>query len=82
MKDKERNFYIWAVAGVYLMYLGVRQLIALFGGTASIPALSAVAGLVFLLVGGAVLFREWRAYRRRYFGDGSDEESAESEEKE
>ena len=76
---KERNFYIWAVAGLYLIYLGVRQAIALLKGTASIPALSAVSGLVFLAVGVAVLLREWRGYRRRYYGADGEEETEETE---
>lgn len=58
------SMYLWAVAGVYLIYLGIRQFIALFNGTASIPLLNGAAGVVFLAVGGAVLLREWRNYRK------------------
>lgn len=78
MKNGERNIYIWAVAGLYLIYLGVRQFMALFGGTASIPVLNAASGIIFLAVGGAVLWREWRAYRRG-FQNGEAEEESEQE---
>lgn len=67
------SMYLWAVAGVYLIYLGIRQFIALFNGTASIPLLNGAAGVVFLAVGGAVLLREWRNYRK---GSSSTQEDA------
>lgn len=78
MKNGERNIYIWAIAGIYLIYLGAKQFIALFDGTASIPWLNAVSGVVFLAVGGAVLLREWRAYRRGS-SDPAEEPEAEEE---
>lgn len=70
------SMYLWAVAGAYLVYLGVRQFIALFNGTASVPLLNGAAGLVFLAVGGAVLLREWRNYRKA----GSPSEKTEAQE--
>lgn len=72
------SMYLWAVAGAYLIYLGIRQFIALINGTASMPLLNGAAGLVFLAVGGAVLLREWRNYRRG--GSSAEEESDEQEE--
>lgn len=56
--------YLWAVAGLYLGYLGIQQFVLLFRGEASIPLLNGAAGLLFLAVGGAVLLREWRSYRK------------------
>lgn len=55
---------LWAVAGAYLIYLGIKEFIALFDGSASIPVLNGLAGLVFVVFGAAVIYREWRNYRR------------------
>ena len=78
------SMYLWAVAGAYLIYLGIRQFIALINGTASIPLLNGAAGLVFLAVGGAVLLREWRNYRKASSpskeAEGSEEDTDEEEE--
>lgn len=64
LNNKNSVSYLMAVAGAYLIYLGAKQFIALFDGTASIPVLNAICGVVFVLFGGAVLYREWRNYRR------------------
>jgi hypothetical protein len=56
--------YLWAVAGAYLIYLGIKQFIALFDGSASIPVVNGLAGLVFVAFGAAVVYRAWRNYRR------------------
>jgi len=58
------SMYLWALAGAYLVYLGIRQFIALINGSASMPLLNGAAGLVFIAVGGAVLLREWKNYRK------------------
>lgn len=58
------SMYLWAVAGAYLVYLGIQQFVILFRGEASIPWLNAGAGILFIVIGGAVLLREWRAYRK------------------
>lgn len=73
------SIYLWAVAGAYLVYLGIQQIIALFNGTASMPLLNGAAGVVFLAVGGVVLLREWRAYRGTRKGEGQEENDAEEE---
>ena len=57
------KMYLWALAGAYLVYLGIQQLMALVRGEASIPWLNGAAGILFIVFGGAVLLREWRAYR-------------------
>ena len=59
-----KTSYLWAVAGAYLIYLGAKQFIALFDGTASVPVLNAISGIVFVVFGGWVLYREWQNYRR------------------
>lgn len=72
--------YLWAIAGAYLIYLGIKQVIALFDGTASVPVLNGVSALLFIVVGGAVLLREWRNYRRS--SQPAPEEEAEAAEDE
>lgn len=57
--------YLWAVAGAYLIYLGYQQFSALLKGTALMPVLNAVCGIIFVVFGGAVIYREWRNYRRQ-----------------
>lgn len=71
------TMYIWAVAGAYLIYLGIQQLAAVLRGEASIPWLNGLAGLLFIAVGGAVVLREWRAYRK---GGNAKAEDADEEE--
>jgi len=67
--------YLWAVAGAYLIYLGIQQFAALFRGEASIPWLNAGAGILFIAVGGAVILREWRAYRKGSKGKSEPEDT-------
>lgn len=69
MKDRPKKKqtgkvnYIWVLAGGYLIYLAVQ----LFGGVASgdsdTPAIGIAGGLVFMAVGGALIYREWKAYK-------------------
>lgn len=74
------SMYLWAVAGAYLVYLGGKQFIALIDGSASMPWLNAAAGVLFLAVGGAVLLREWRAYRQMNTKKPEDAEATEEDE--
>lgn len=72
--------YLWAVAGAYLVYLGIKQFIALFNESASIPVVNGLAGAVFVLFGGAVIYREWRNYRRNSAPQEPEEVIEEAEE--
>lgn len=74
--------YLWAVAGAYLIYLGYKQFAALLSGTASLPVLNAICGIIFVVFGGAVIYREWRNYRRQTTAssDNSQPEEDESQE--
>ena len=74
--------YLWAVAGAYLIYLGIKEFIALFDGSATIPVVNGLAGAVFVLFGAGVIYREWRNYRRGYASQESVEEPGEAEENE
>lgn len=60
--DKSK-IYLWAVGGGYLVYLGIQQFVLLWRREASIPWLNVLAGLLFIVVGGAVLVREWKAHK-------------------
>ena len=72
--------YLWAVAGAYLVYLGNKQFIALFNESAAIPVVKGLAGAVFILFGGAVIYREWRNYRRNSAPQEQEEVIEEAEE--
>ena len=72
-KGRQVN-YIWAVAGGYLVYLGAKLLYEAFQGAAGHVWIGIVAGIVFIGVGGWLVFREWQAYRYR---DVSSEQDAE-----
>ena len=71
--------YLWAVAGAYLIYLGIKQFIALFDGSASVPVLTGLSGLVFVVFGGGVILREWRNYRRASASQEPEAETVEAE---
>ncbi|WP_455580477.1 hypothetical protein [Dysosmobacter sp.] len=53
--------YVWVLAGGYLIYLAAK----LLGGAAQAPnpAVSVGAGVLFLVSGAWMLWREWKAYR-------------------
>lgn len=81
MNNKNSVSYLWAVAGIYLIYLGIKQFLALFDGSASVPVLNAISGIVFVVFGGAVVYREWKNYRRasKESADPEAEETVEPE---
>lgn len=55
--------YIWVLAGGYLIYLAYKLIRGLFTDE-SVNLLIAIPCIaVFLLVGGLVLLREWKAYK-------------------
>lgn len=64
MANKNQLTYLWAVAGIYLIYLGAKQIMALLDGSASVPVLNAISGIVFIVFGAGVVYREWKNYRR------------------
>lgn len=55
--------YVWVLAGGYLLYLAAQLLINVIRGTSDTPAIGIAGGVVFLAIGGWLLWREWKAYR-------------------
>ena len=53
--------YVWVLAGGYLAYLGAQLL---FGVSKSeTPMVGLIGGLVFVVIGGLLMLREWKAYK-------------------
>lgn len=62
-KQSGRVNYIWVLAGGYLIYLAYKLIRGLFAGE-DVNLLFAIPSIVaFLVVGGLVLLREWKAYK-------------------
>ena len=55
--------YLWIMVGAYLAYLGYQQFQLLIQGESTHPVIGVIAGIVFIAVGGMVLWREWDAWR-------------------
>ena len=75
--------YVWVLAGGYLAYLGAQLLFGV--GKSETPMVGLIGGLVFVIVGGLLMLREWKAYKYglEHINDPetwSDEELPESEE--
>lgn len=64
--------FVWPLAGGYLVYLGGRLLWMCYRGESSRMLLSMLAGVVFMVLGGLVILREWHIYRGGLQGDGED----------
>ena len=75
--------YVWVLAGGYLAYLGAQLLFGV--GKSETPMVGLIGGLVFVIVGGLLMLREWKAYKYglEHIDDPetwSDEELLETEE--
>ena len=57
------KIYLFGLAGVYLVYLGVQEFIMLFRKQATLPWLNVLAGLLFIAVGGVVVIKQWKAHK-------------------
>ena len=53
--------YVWVLAGGYLAYLGAQLLFGV--GKSETPMVGLIGGLVFVVVGGLLMLREWKAYK-------------------
>lgn len=62
-KQTGRVNYVWVLAGGYLIYLAVQLLGGVWTGKSDTPAIGIAGGLAFLIIGGLVILREWRAYQ-------------------
>ena len=63
--------FVWPLAGGYLVYLGGKLLWMCYRGESSM-VLSTLAGIVFMVLGGLVVLREWHIYRGGSQEDGED----------
>lgn len=55
--------YVWVLAGGYLLYLAAQLFFNVIRGTSDSPAVGIGGGVLFLAVGGWLLWREWSAYQ-------------------
>ena len=55
--------YVWVVAGGYLLYLAAQLFFGVIRGDSDSPAVGIGGGILFLAVGGWLLWREWSAYQ-------------------
>ena len=55
--------YAWVLAGGYLVYSAWKIFKVLLAGESDAPVFGTIGGIVFVLVGSALLLREWKAYR-------------------
>ena len=55
--------YVWVVAGGYLLYLAAQLFFGVIRGVSDSPAVGIGGGILFLAVGGWLLWREWSAYQ-------------------
>ena len=62
-KRTGRVNYIWVLAGGYLIYLAIQLFGGVLTGKSDTPAIGLGGGALFLVVGGLLILREWRAYQ-------------------
>ena len=55
--------YVWVVAGGYLLYLAAQLFFGVMRWDSDSPAVGIGGGILFLAVGGWLLWREWSAYQ-------------------
>ena len=66
MSNKKRTGkvnYVWVLAGGYLLYLAAQLFFNVIRRTSDSPAVGIGGGVLFLAVGGWLLWREWSAYQ-------------------
>ena len=62
-KKTGKGNYVWVVAGGYLLYLAAQLFFGVIRGDSDSPAVGIGGGVLFLAVGGWLLWREWSAYQ-------------------
>lgn len=60
-KQSGKVNYVWVLAGGYLIYLAAQMLFGL--PKSDTPMVGLIGGIVFLIVGGLLMLREWKAYK-------------------
>lgn len=62
-KQTGRVNYFMVLAGGYLIYLAYKILKSAMLGESSQPVIGVVSAIAFIVVGGLLLRREWKAYK-------------------
>ena len=76
-KGPRKVNYVWVLAGGYLIYLGGKLLWECYKNVNANPVICVIAGIIFMVVGGLVIRREWFVYRNSIQNPETDEEEAE-----
>jgi len=74
------KIYFMGLAGGYLVYLGVQQFIMLLRKEASLPWLSFLAGLLFIVFGSFVVIKQWQAHKALTAPAAREEDTEEEDE--
>lgn len=62
-KQTGRVNYVWVLAGGYLIYLALQLFRNVLSEASDNPVIGIAGGVAFTVIGGALIFREWRAYQ-------------------
>jgi len=62
-KQSGKVNYVWVLAGGYLAYLAAQMLFGLIRGKSETPMVALIGGVAYLVIGGWLLLREWKAYK-------------------
>lgn len=63
-KNPKRRFsYVWPLAGLYLVYLAYRLVRNVLDGATAYPGMALAGAVLFLAIGGFLLYREWKTYQ-------------------
>lgn len=60
---KRRFSYVWPLAGLYLLYLAYQLVRNALDGTTAYPVMAVAGAVVFIAIGGFLLYREWKTYQ-------------------
>ncbi|MBQ7151221.1 MAG: hypothetical protein IJR94_03090 [Synergistaceae bacterium] len=76
MFDPEKTTsLVWFIAGGYLLYLGDDLLTMFFKNNTDYPVMSLIAGALFVIFGGTLLFFGWKKWKAQEKKDNDNEGS-------
>ena len=78
--NKKSRFTLYLVAGIYIIYLGIKLMNGYINGEGGNPTVSLIGGIAYLVVG-AVLFVTSIVKMVRAFKEVQDEETESEEDK-